>query len=332
MRKNSEIIAPDLVLCFALCAMLFALCSSAEAQQPKVYRVGVVTAGSVWYEEIDGLRVGLKQLGFEEGKQFTLEIRDTKGDMKAAEVAARQLEQDNVKLIFATQTSVALATRNATKDIPIVFCAGADPVNLGLVASFRSPGGRLTGVFYRLTDVTGKRLEILKEIVPNVRRVLTFYNPNNPVGVNDSKFAREAARHIGVELVEQHVVSPKELDARLQALKARQVDAFFGVSDAMVINQNQLIINTAIVKKLPTMFQFVGDVINGGLASYDVSLHEAGRLSAKYVQRILTGLKPEDLPVEGVDKIDLVINLKTAKQIGLPIPPNVLARANRVIK
>jgi putative ABC transport system substrate-binding protein len=210
--------------------MVFALCFSAEAQQPKVHHVGVITAGGVWYEEIDGLRMGLKQLGFEEGKQLTLEIRDTKGDMKAAEVEARHLEQENVNLIFATQTTVALATRNATKDIPIVFCAGADPVTLGLVASFRSPGGRLTGVFYRFTDVTGKRVEILKEIVPNLRRVVTFYNPDNPVAVNDLKFVREAARHIGVELVEQHIVSSKELNARLQALKPREVDAFFAVS------------------------------------------------------------------------------------------------------
>ena len=141
--------------------------------------------------------------------------------------------------------------------------------------------------------------------------------------------AREAARHLGVELVEQHVVSPKELDARLQALKARKADAFFSVSDAMVVNQTQLIINTAIVKKLPTMLQFMNDVINGGLASYDVSLHEAGRLSAKYVQRILTGVRPKDLPVEGVDKFEFIINLKAAKQIGLKIPPNVLVRADK---
>jgi putative ABC transport system substrate-binding protein len=188
---------------------LLALAVTVEAQQPKADRVGVITAGAVWYEEIDGLRIGLKQLGFEEGRQLTLEIRDTKGDMKAAEEAARHLEQEKVKLIFATQTTVALAARNATKDVPIVFCAGADPVNLGLVVSFRSPGGRLTGVFYRLTDVTGKRLEILKEIIPNLQPVVTFYNPDNPVAVNDSKFAREAARHIGVEVVEQHVASPK---------------------------------------------------------------------------------------------------------------------------
>ena len=150
MRKN--------VIRFTLCAILFALSVSAEAQQPKVYRVGVVTAGGAWYEVIDGLRAGLKQLGFEEGKQFTLAIGDTKGDAKAAEKAAKNFEQEKVNLIYTTQTSVTLATKRATADISIVFCAGADPVDLGLVASFAKPGGRLTGVFYRDTDLSAKRL------------------------------------------------------------------------------------------------------------------------------------------------------------------------------
>ena len=168
-------------ICLAVSALLFVLCFSAEAQQPKVYRVGVITPGGAWYETIDGLRVGLRQLGLEEGKQFILAIRDTKGDAKAAEEAARNLEQEKVNLIYTTQTSVTIAAKRATADIPIVFCAGADPVVLGLVESFAKPGGRLTGVFYRDTDLTAKRLEILKEIVPKLRRVVTFYDPRNPV-------------------------------------------------------------------------------------------------------------------------------------------------------
>ena len=154
--------------------VLLAVGVTAEAQQPKIYRVGVITAGGAWYEVIDGLRVGLKQLGLEEGKQFTLAIRDTKGDAKAAEEAAKNLEKEKVNLIYTTQTSVTLATKRATADIPIVFCAGADPVDLGLVESFAKPGGRLTGVFYRDTDLIAKRLEILKEIVPKLHRVVTF--------------------------------------------------------------------------------------------------------------------------------------------------------------
>jgi len=315
-------------------AVAFSICgATAQAQQPKVYRVGVITAGGPWYETIDGLRVGLRKLGLEEGKQITLTIRDTKGDAKAAEEAARNFEQEKVDLIYTTQTSVTVAAKRATTDIPIVFCAGADPVDLGLVESFAKPGGRLTGVFYRDTDLTAKRLEILKEIVPKLRRVVTFYDPRSPVASQAAKLAREeAARPRGVQLIERHVTSVEELQASVRALKAGDVGAFFEVSDALVVIQDQLIIDTARVKRLPTMFVNQSSVIKGGLATYSVSRDEIGRLSAKYVQRILTGVKPKDIPVEGVDRIDLIINLKTAKQIGLTVPPNVLVRAQKVIK
>jgi putative ABC transport system substrate-binding protein len=311
----------------------FAMCGAvAQAGQAKVYRVGVLLPGEPWYENIDGLRVGLRQLGFEEGKQFILAIRDWKGDVKVAEDAARKFEQDKVNLIYTTSTNSTIAARRATADIPIVFCAGTDPVVLGLVDSFAKPGGRLTGVYERTTDLTAKRLEILKEIVPKLRRVVTFYDPRNPVAIESSKLAREAARQMGIQFVERHVVSVEELQAGMRALRAGEVDAFFQLGDPMTSNQAPLIIDTARAKRLPTMFTNQSLVIKGGLASYSVSRHEVGRVSAKYVQRILTGVKPQDLPVEGIDKIDLVINLKTAKEIGLTVPPNVLARAQRVIR
>jgi len=317
---------------FLLATILLAAVPLAEAQQPKVYRVGVLLPGEAWYETIDGLRVGLRELGLLEGKQFIFAIRDMKGDVKAAEEAARNLEQEKVNLIYTTSTNVTIAAKRATADIPIVFNAGADPVVLGLVESFAKPGVRLTGVFYRVADLTAKRLEMLKDIVPKLRRVVTFYNPRYPAAIESSKLAREAAPLLGVELVERHVVSVEELQAGVRALRAGEVDAFLSLADPMVSSQDQLIIDTARVKRLPTMFNFLSQVIKGGLASYSVSFHEVGRMSAKYVQRILTGVKPKDLPVEGVDKIELIINLKTAKQIGLTIPQSVLYRADRVIK
>ena len=317
---------------FSFAILALACVHLAQAQQPKVYRVGVLVPGEAWYETIDGLRVGLKQLGLEEGKQITLAIRDWKGDAKAAEEAARNFEKEKVNLIYTTSTNSTIAARLATAEIPIVFCAGTDPVVLGLVDSFAKPGGRLTGIYQPATDLTAKRLEILKEIVPRLRRVVTFYDPRRPTAIESSKLAREAARQMGIQFVERHIASVEELQAGVRALKAGEVDAYLAVSDAIASNQAQLIIDTARVKKLPTMFDFLSHVTKGGLASYAVSFHEMGRLSAKYVQRILTGVKPQDLPVEGIDKIALVINLKTAKQIGLTIPPNVLARADKVIK
>src|SRR6266545_7332874 len=178
--KHSAPIAQHSVLCFALCAMLFALCSSSQAQQTKVYRIGILVPGDAWYEIIEGLRVGLKQLGLEERKQFTLTIRDWKGDAKAAEAAAKNFEQEKVSLIYTTSTNSSIAARRATAEIPIVFCAGTDPVVVGLVDSFAKPGGRLTGIYQPATDLTAKRLEILKEIVPKLRRVVTFYDPRRP--------------------------------------------------------------------------------------------------------------------------------------------------------
>jgi putative ABC transport system substrate-binding protein len=315
-----------------LLAILLAAVPLAEAQQPKVYRVGVLLPGEAWYEIIDGLRVGLRELGLEEGKQFVLEIRDTKADLKAAEEVARNLEQEKVNLIYTTRTSVTIAAKRATVDIPIVFCAGTDPVVLGLVESFAKPGGRLTGVYEPGTDLTAKRLEILKEIVPKLRRVVTFYDPRSPVGIESSKLARAAAQQMGIQFVERPVASVEELQAGVRAIRVGAMDAFFQLADPMVLGQAQLIIDTARRIKLPTMLLDQSLVGKGGLVSYGINYYELGRLSAKYVQRILAGVKPKDLPVQQVDKIELVINLKTAKQIGLTIPPNVLARVDKVIK
>jgi putative ABC transport system substrate-binding protein len=306
--------------------------SGTVARAQKVDRIGVVTAGGAWYEVIDGLRVGLKQLGLAEGKHFALAIRDTKGSAAAAEESAKSLEREKVNLLYATQTSVTLATKRATADTPIVFCAGADPVELGLVASFAKPGGRLTGVFYRDTDLTVKRLEILKDTVPKLKRVVTFYNPGNRVASESAKLVRETAGQMGIQLAERHVASVEALQEGVQSLKAREVDAIFEVSDALTVVQDQLIIDTARVKRLPTMFVNHSSVVKGGLASYSVSRQEIGRQSAKYVHRVLAGMKPNELPVEGIDKISLILNLRTAKQIGLTIPQRVLARADRVIK
>jgi putative ABC transport system substrate-binding protein len=320
------------ILVFAFANLVLASFQFAEAGQAKVPRVGVIFHGGEWNAVVEGLRDGLKELRLEEGKHFTLEIRDTKGDLKAVEEAARSLERDKVDLLYTVATSVTLAVKRATTNIPIVFCAGTDPVALGLVESFAKPGGRLTGVHFLATDLTGKRLEILKDILPKLRRVVTFYNPSNPVARESAKLAREAAQGLRVELVERHVASLQELQTSLQALKAKEADAFIMLSDAMVLSQVQLIIDAAKAKKLPTMFWEHNSVIQGGFASYGVSYHEIGRLSAKYVQRILAGAGPKDLPVEGLHKLEFILNLRAGRELGVTIPPNVLARADRVIK
>src|SRR4029450_224567 len=196
---------------FALGAMIFALCFSAEAQQSKVYRVGVIHQGGAYKAVVDGLRDGLRQLGYEEGKQILLEIRDTKSDPKLVEEAAKTFERERVNLIYVVTTSAATPVKNVTSKSPIVFAVGSDPVGSGLVQSFGKPGGRLTGVQDSTTDLTGKRLEILKEILPKLSRVVTFYNPNNRMATDAAALAREAARQFRVQLVERQDTSAHAL-------------------------------------------------------------------------------------------------------------------------
>src|SRR2546426_112295 len=246
-NRKSKIQNLKWVALFAIVVALTVCGARAEAQQSKVYRVGVIHQGGPYKAVVDGLRDGLRQLGLEERKHLLLNVRDSKGEVKAVEAAAKDFERDRVNLIFAVTTSATTAVKNVTSEVPIVFSVGSDPVASGFLQNFAIPGGRLTGVQYSATDLTGKRLEILK-------------------------------------------------------------------------------------KRLPTMFAEQSLVVMGGLASYGQNFHEVGRLSAKYVQKIMTGAQPRDLRVETVDKFELIINLKTAKQIGLTIPPNVLARADRVIR
>jgi putative ABC transport system substrate-binding protein len=303
----------------------------ADAQEPRTYRLGVILQGGTYSQAVNGLQEGLRELGFEERKQFILHVRDAKGDLKVVEAAARDLERQNVDLIYAVATSVAVVVKRSTKNVPIVFYAGTDPVASGLVENFRKPGGRLTGTHSQFADLGAKRLELLKEMVPNLRRIATFYSPDNPVYQHNVKLARDAARRLKVELVEWRIASVEELRSGLRALRPEEADALL-VIDAVMVSQSELIIETARAKGLPTMFPEGGLVAKGGLASYGVSYHAAGRLSAKQVQRILLGAAPGDLPVEQVDRFHFAINLKTARALNLTIPPSLLLRADQVIE
>jgi putative tryptophan/tyrosine transport system substrate-binding protein len=279
---------------------------------------------------VDGLRSGLKEHGFEEGKQYVLHIRDVKGDPKALEAAAKALEQGKVDLIYSLSTSITLAVKRATASVPIVFyAAGTDPVVVGLVASYAKPGGRLTGIHSQTTELDAKRLQILKEMVRRLRRVAAFYAPDNRAAQESAKSLREAAPQLRIEFVERHVRSVEEPRAGLQALKPGEVDALGHVADAMLTSQ---VLEAARAKKLPAISFERSFVTDGGLVSYGISFHAVGRQSAKYVHRVLSGTSPADLPVERADRFELVINLKTAKAIGLTVPQSILGRADEVIE
>jgi putative ABC transport system substrate-binding protein len=316
-----------------LALTLLAAPLAAQAQSPGyVPRVGIIHYSGGMHVWVDGLRQGLRELGLEEGKHLVQDIRETTYDLKAVEAAASDLEHAKVDLLYTVTTSLTTAAKRATVHVPIVFFAGTDPVAAGPVESLARPGGRLTGVHTRTMDLTAKRLEILKEMIPRLGRIVTFYNPDMAISRESARVAREAAQQLGVQLVERHVRSIEELRRGMQALKPREVDAYFETTDPMANNQAQLIIDTARANKLPTMFYEHSPVVNGGLAGYGENFPEILRLSAKYVQRILAGTLPKDLPVENYDKIELALNLRTAHEIGLAIPPAVRFRADTVIE
>jgi len=313
-------------------ALLIGGAGLAKAQPAKPERIGVIHLGEVFATVVDGLRAGLKELGLQDGKQFVLDVQDLKGDLKSAPRVAETLEREKVKLIFTNTTPITTSAFKATKSIPIVFAVGSDPVASGYAKSFGQPGGRLTGIQYLARDLTGKRLEILKEILPKLRQVVAFYDPSNTVAVEGFKLGREEAQRMSIKLAERQVKSIDEINVALDALKAGEFDAYLYMPDPMVVSQAPRIVDVARAKRLPTMFHDQVVVARGALASYGQSYFEIGRRSAIYVQRVLNGTPPAELRIETVDDVELAFNLITAKQLGVTIPPNVLARAQKVIR
>jgi putative ABC transport system substrate-binding protein len=288
--------------------------------------------GGVFATVVDGLRAGMKDAGWQEGKHFILDIADLKGEAKEIEGAAQKFEANKVSVIFTSTNPATAGAMKATKSTPIVFAIGTDPVAQGFVQSFAIPGGRLTGIQYLAKDLTGKRLEILKEIRPKLRSVVTFYDPTNSVSVEGAKLGREEAQRRNIKFVERHIKSVDDINAALDALKTGEFDAYFYVADAIVASQAQRIIDVARAKKLPTMFHDEALVTRGALASYGQSYFQIGWRAASYVQRVLMGTSPQELRVETMEDVELTFNLETAKQIGVKIPSQVLARAKKVIK
>ena len=305
---------------------------AAHAQQGGPYRIGIVREGGPDYGVVEGLKEGLKEIGFTEGREYVLEGRDLQGDASGLRAAAAELEKQKVDLIYSISTSVAIAVKRATAKTPIVFAVGSDPATAGLVDSFAKPGGRLTGVHYATADLTAKRLEILKAILPKLRKVATLYDPGNPIAVAALKSARDAAKQLNVEIIEARVASVAELRVYLASFKNQDVDAFFYINDAMIRSQADLIIETMRAKKMPTMFSNPSIAERGALAGYGVSLREVGRTSARYVQKVLTGTSPRDMPVESVSRVELAVNINTARDIGVTIPQAVRLAASEIIE
>ena len=312
--------------------LLFALCVSAQAQQPKkVPRVGFLSS-SVFPGRIEVFRQGLRDLGYVEGKNIVIEWRNADGNHDRERSLATELVRLKVDVIVTGGSTATRAAKEATLTIPIVMTQDSDPVGNGFVASLARPGGNITGLANFAPELSGKRLELLKEVVPKLSRVAVFGNAMVPGNAQMLKETELAAGAFGVKLQYLELQISKDLDTAFQAANKSRADAILLLVRGPVPLPYREIAELAVKTRLPTIYSGREYVEAGGLMSYGVNLDDLDRRAAVYVDKILKGAKPGDLPVEQPTKFEFIVNLKAAKQIGLTIPPNVLARADRVIK
>ena len=306
----------------------------AQAQQPKkVPRIGYLLDGSSSSaaDRVDTFRDGLRDLGYVEGKNIVIDYRYAEGRFDRFPELAAELVRLKVYVIVAVSTVAARAAKNATRTIPIVALSG-DPVETGLVASLARPGGNVTGLASLAPELSTKRLELLKEIVSKVSLVAVLWNPNGPAPVLAFKETQLAAKRLGLLLQSLEVRGPDDFESAFGGAIRERASALLVISDPLTNTHQRRIVELAAKNRLPAIYPIREFVQAGGLMAYAPDRLEQYRRVAYYVDKILKGAKPADLPVEQPTKFEFVINLKAAKQIGLTIPPNVLARADKVIK
>jgi len=320
-----------------LSAMLLQLLGASPinaGEAPRLPRIGILIpeSGRSESQTVKGLRDGLKELGYKERENILVEIRDAKGDRGVLKSMADELVSKKFDLIFTTGTRSTQAAMAATSDIPIVFRYPGNPETMGFVKSNSRAGGNATGVAGFGLEMTGKRLETLQRIVPGVRRVHIFYDLNDRFSRENFALAKKSAEKLGLEVVEHGTKSAEEFKTSLGNLQNQAGDALFQVPDNLIDSEADFLFQTARQKRLPTMFNEETWAIKGALGAYGPSNYEMGRQAAGFVDKILKGQKPENLPVEPSKKFDLIINFRTANAIGLTIPPDVLKKADKVIR
>jgi len=322
-----------LIATLALGALLSPL--AAEAQQPtKVPTIGMLIPNppADAATNIKAFRQGLRELGYVEGQNVAIEYRFAAGRDELLAGLAAELVRLNVDVIVTQGTPAARTAKNATKTIPIVTATLIDPVGSGVVASLARPGGNLTGVTSGGAELSGKGLELLRELVPRVTRIAFLWNPANPIEPVLFRETQVAAQALGLQLRSVGVPDPSELDTAFTVITRERPGALLVTPDNMLFAHRKRIVDFAAKNRLPAMYQRRAWVDAGGLMSYGVSLPGNFRRTATFVVKILKGAKPADLPVEDPTRYELVINLKTAKALGLTIPQSVLIRADEVIQ
>ena len=325
--KICDTIAIGALGAFAVaCVVLHAKADAGEVLRP--YRVGVLNeSGAANHPTVEGLKAGLRAFGFEEGRDVTFDIRFTKGDPSATNAAAAALVNSQVDLLFTSNEAATQAAKSATQKIPIVFTLVGDPVAVGIVTQLAQPGGNVTGVSSLTTELVPKRIETLQKLAPGIRRIWTIYYAGDPSSVAAARKAQEAGPRLRIQVVDRPVRTVEELE---RALKELQPGDALLPPDIAKMDIPAVILEASLAARIPAVFPAALWVGNGGLVSYGPDYYAQGVQAARLVAKILRGARPQDLPVEGADKIDLAVNLKTANLLGLTVPRKVLVRADRL--
>ena len=323
------------LFCFALCAMLFSLCFPAQAQQPtNIPRIGYLEAVSPSISAVrsEAFRQGLRELGYVEGKNIVTEYRYAEGKRDRLPALAAELVRLKVDVIVTAGASATRAAKKATSTIPIVMAQDSDPVGKGVVASLARPGGNITGLSTLAPEISGKQLELLKEILPKLSRVAVLGTSTRPGNAQALREVKLAAGAFKVELRYLDVLDPKKIETAFGAARKERADAVLVLAGRILTSHRTQMVELAVKSRLLAIYPFPVYVEAGGLMSYGVRRSDLFRRAATYVDKILKGANPAELPVEQPTKFELVINLKTAKALGITIPPTLLLQATKVIK
>ena len=314
-------------------ALLAAPLTTGAQAAGKVPRVGFLFYGSSGpSRELDAFRQGLRELGYVEGQNITVEYRFASGQIERLPELAAELVRLKPDVIVTPGTPASLAAKQATRTIPIVFAGVADAVGAGLVTNLARPSGNITGLTSVSAELGGKRLELLKHMAPKASRMAVLYNPADRSNVLVLKELQDAAPALGLTLQPLEVQGPAEFEAAFVAMTRERAHALFGAAGILTFEHRKTVVDLAAKTRIPTMWGHRQFVEAGGLMSYAVNIYDQIRHAATYMDKILKGAKPGDLPVEQPTKYELVINLKAAKTLGLTIPPSMLARADEVIQ
>jgi putative tryptophan/tyrosine transport system substrate-binding protein len=313
---------------------LICLPVKADAQQPAPPRhIGVILGSSSPESDVaQAFRQGLRDAGYSEGRDLVIEWRSANGDYARAPALAADLVQRKVDVIVVSTTLAAHAVKRATSTIPIVMITGGDPVASGLFASLAHPGGNVTGLSFMTTDLTAKRLQLLREAVPRATRVAVLWNPDTLWHAKVVQDLKAVATSLSVELSAVGARTPEDLSAAFPAVSRARAQALYVLDDPLFMAQRRTLVGQASKARLPTIYGLREFVDDGGLMSYGANLRDLYRRSAGYVDKILKGAKPGDLPIEQPTKFEFVVNLRTAKALGLTFPQSILVRADEVIK